>query len=89
MLPKEVSDTVMELHCNDPERLEFLLEFIDTHDCGKDAIVKLATNNDLKRNLVPTGIYPVADKYDRNTQRYKDTPLKFNAYPSQMLCRRS
>ncbi|KAF2452022.1 hypothetical protein P171DRAFT_16702 [Karstenula rhodostoma CBS 690.94] len=61
---KEASENVIELHDDVPEHFEIVLKFLYTHRYDKDAIVKLADNNQDKRVLTPIGVHVIADKYD-------------------------
>ncbi|KAH8641632.1 hypothetical protein IG631_04573 [Alternaria alternata] len=61
---KEASKSTIQLHEDNPECFEFLLNFIYTGIYDKDEIARLAGSDNLRRVLIPIGIYAVADKYD-------------------------
>ena len=54
----------MELHEDDPDLFEFMLKFLYSDHYDKDAIAKLAANDNNKRGLLAIGVYSLADKYD-------------------------
>ena len=61
---KEAPENVIELHDDDPDHFEILLEYNYTYTYDKAAIEKLSSEDTSKRIAIPIGVYAVADKYD-------------------------
>ncbi|KAH6625368.1 hypothetical protein C7974DRAFT_276648, partial [Boeremia exigua] len=63
---REVSESVMEFHYDDPDHFEFCLKFIYTQDYDEDAIASMGegASSVLERVLFIIGVYAMADKYD-------------------------
>ena len=61
---QEATESVMEIHDDDPDQFEFMLKYLYTCYYDSAAIDKLSGGNETKRILFIIGLHALMEKYD-------------------------